>query len=83
MELQIAGTNIELTPVVQRYIERKLGKLNKHLPDIIDSKVEISEEDTRSPKEHYLVRVTDPDTDEPSYVVFKLGAEVARLRYPD
>jgi len=58
MELQIAGTNIELTPVVQRYIERKLSKLNKHLPDIIDSKVEISEEDTRSPKERYLVRVT-------------------------
>lgn len=58
MELQIAGTNIELTPVVQRYVERKLGKLNRHLPNIIESKVEISEEKTKSPQQHYLVRVT-------------------------
>lgn len=57
MQLQIAGTNIELTPAVQRYIERKLGKLNKHLP-AIESRVEISEEKTKSPQERYLVRVT-------------------------
>ena len=58
MELQIAGTNTEITPAAQRYIERKLNKLNKHLPDIIDVKAEISEEKTRSPQHHYLVRVT-------------------------
>ena len=58
MELQIAGTNVELAPAVQRYVERKLGKLNRHLPDIIDIKVEISEENTKSPQERYLVRVT-------------------------
>lgn len=58
MELQIAGTNIEITTEAQRYVERKLDKLNKHLPDIIDTKVEISEEKTKSPQERYLVRVT-------------------------
>jgi len=58
MELQIAGTNIEITPEAQQYVERKLDKLNKHLPDIIDTKVEISEEQTKSPQERYLVRVT-------------------------
>lgn len=58
MELRIAGTNMEITPMVQRYIERKLGKLNKHLSIIIESKVEISEEKTKSPQQHYLVRVT-------------------------
>jgi len=56
MELQIAGTNMEITPATQRYVERKLSKLNKHLPDIIDIKVEISEEGTKSPQQHYLVR---------------------------
>jgi putative sigma-54 modulation protein len=56
MELQIAGTNMEITPATQRYVERKLSKLNKHLPDIIDIKVEISEEKTKSPQQHYLVR---------------------------
>ena len=58
MELQIAGTNMELAPAVRHYVERKLGKLNRHLPTIIDSKVEISEEKTKSPQQHYLVRVT-------------------------
>ncbi len=58
MELQIAGTNMELTPAVQSYIERKLGKLSRHLPGIIETKVEVSEEKTKSPQQQYLVRVT-------------------------
>ena len=58
MELQIGGTNMELTPAVRRYVERKLGKFNRHLPTVIESKVEISEEKTKSPQQHYLVRVT-------------------------
>ena len=58
MELQITGTNMELTPVVHRHVERKLGKLNRHLPNILESKIEIAEENTKSPQQHYLVRVT-------------------------
>jgi putative sigma-54 modulation protein len=58
MELQIAGTNMELSPVVNRYIERKLGKLSRHLPTIMDVKVEVSEEKTKSPQQQFLVRVT-------------------------
>jgi putative sigma-54 modulation protein len=58
MELQIAGTNTEITPAAQRYVERKVAKLNKHLPGIIDIKVEISDEKTKSPQQRYLVRVT-------------------------
>jgi len=58
MELHIAGTNMEITAETQRYVERKLGKLNRHKPDIIDVKVEISRESTKSPQAQYLVRVT-------------------------
>ncbi|OGO20173.1 MAG: ribosomal subunit interface protein [Chloroflexi bacterium RBG_16_50_11] len=58
MELQIAGINTETTPETYRYIESKLKKLNKHLPDIIDIKVEVSEEQTKSKQQRYLVRVT-------------------------
>ena len=58
MELQITGINMEIIPSTRRYIERKLGKLNRHLPSIIESKVEISEEKTKSPQQRYLVRVT-------------------------
>jgi putative sigma-54 modulation protein len=58
MELQITGANTEITPATHRYIERKLNKLNKHLPDIIEIKVEVSEEKTKSPRQRYLVRAT-------------------------
>lgn len=58
MELQITGTNVELTPEVQSYVERKLGKLDRHSLGIIEGRVEISEEMTKSPEERYLVRVT-------------------------
>lgn len=57
MELQIAGTNLEISQKTQRYIERKTTKLNKHFPDIIDIKAEVSSEKTKSPQEHFLVRV--------------------------
>ncbi len=58
MELQIAGTNIEVTPAVRRYIESKLGKLNRHMGNIIEIKAEVSEENTKAPEQRFLVRVT-------------------------
>lgn len=58
MELQITGKNIELLPAVRSYIERKLAKLNRHLPNIIESRVEVTEEKTKSPQQRYVVQVT-------------------------
>ena len=58
MELNIAGTNLELSQNIQNYIERKLGKLDRHSPGLNEARVEISEEGTKSPEERYLVRVT-------------------------
>ena len=58
MALQIAGTNMEIAPETQRYVKRKLAKLDRHKPGIIDVKVEISRESTKSPQAQYLVRVT-------------------------
>ena len=49
---------MQVTPTVRRYIERKLGKLNRFLPNILESKIEVSEENTKSPQQHYLVRAT-------------------------
>jgi len=58
MELQITGKNLELLPAVRRYIERKVGKLGRHLPNITESKVEISKEKTKSPQQRFVVQVT-------------------------
>jgi putative sigma-54 modulation protein len=56
MELQITGTNVEIPSAAQRYIEGKFNKLTKHLPDIIDVKVEVSEEGTKSPIHRFVVK---------------------------
>ena len=58
MELQVTSKNMQLTPEVRRHIERKLGKLNRHLPDITTSKVEVSEEQTKSPRQRFVVQMT-------------------------
>ena len=58
MEFQITGKNVELTPAVHRYIERKLGKFSRHLPNIIETKVEMFEEKTKSPQQRFVVQVT-------------------------
>jgi putative sigma-54 modulation protein len=58
MELQIAGTNMVITAENQQYIEQKLAKLNRHKPDITDIKVEVSEENTKSPEARFLMRIT-------------------------
>jgi len=58
MELQITGKNIDLSPPVRRYIERKLGKLSRHLPNITGFEIEIFEEKTKSPQQRFVVQVT-------------------------
>ena len=58
MELQISGKNMEVPPAVRDHITRKLGKLNRHLPNIMECKVELTEEKTKSPEQHFVVQVT-------------------------
>ncbi len=58
MELQITAKSIPLLPEVQRYIERKLGRLSRHLPNITESKVEILEQKTKSPQQRFVVQMT-------------------------
>jgi putative sigma-54 modulation protein len=43
---------------VRQLIEKKLGKLDRHLPDIRDYKVEIARDKAKATKEHFVVQVT-------------------------
>jgi len=58
MRLKITGKNLELSPQMRDHIERKLGKLGRYLPKLIESEVEVSAEKTRSPKHHFVVQAT-------------------------
>ena len=56
--MHITGKNIEITPELQDTIEHKLGKLNRHLPNITDMEIDISKEKTKSPQDRYVVQAT-------------------------
>jgi len=58
MELNITSRGIELTQEESRLIRRKLGRLDRHFDGIIETRVEITEETTRSRQDRFLVRVT-------------------------
>ena len=58
MDLIITGQNIEVLPTVKDYIEKKFGKLDRHFQNINNTKVELSEQQTKSADERYRVQVT-------------------------
>jgi putative sigma-54 modulation protein len=58
MEMHITGKNIELSPEVRDYISRKMGKINRFLPNILSFDVVASAEMTRSPEQRFIVQVT-------------------------
>ena len=58
MDLQITGQSIEILPTVKDYIEKKFGKLDRHFQNINGTKMELSEQKTKSKDQRYRVQVT-------------------------
>ena len=58
MELVIKGKNLEVEEAAQEYIRNKINRLERHLPDIGEVKVEVSQEMTRAVGNRYVVQVT-------------------------
>jgi len=58
MDLQLVAQNVEILPTVRSHVEKKLGKLNRHLPDMKTVKVELAMVKGKSPKERYRAQVT-------------------------
>ena len=58
MELVIKGKNTEISEQVRQYIDRKLGRLDRHLHTIAEAEVAIAREMTKSRQDRYVVQVT-------------------------
>jgi putative sigma-54 modulation protein len=58
MELQVAGKNVEVTQQVKDYLNKKMKKLIRYLPNMDEAKVEIQEEQTKSPNHRVVVQIT-------------------------
>ncbi len=58
MDLQLTGHNVEILPTVRSYVEKKLEKLGRHLPNLNGVKVELTEQKTKSQAQRYRTQVT-------------------------
>ena len=58
MRLQVKGKNVEVTPSIREYTERKLAKLGKQLADQTQVEVELSEQKNPSIAESQVAEAT-------------------------
>ena len=58
MQLLLQGKNFVISDRVREYCERKIGKLDRYLPDIEEARVEITQEKTKSSQDRNIVQVT-------------------------
>jgi putative sigma-54 modulation protein len=58
MELIIKGKNVDLTDRLQDYVERKMGKLDRYLPNITEVRVELALEGTKAAQDRQVCQLT-------------------------
>jgi putative sigma-54 modulation protein len=58
MQVTIRGRNVEITPRLEEYVEKKVGKLDRYLPTISEARMELSAEKTKSAQDSQVVQLT-------------------------
>lgn len=59
MELTITGKNLEINDTIRNYVEKKIGRLDRYLPNIIDGRVELTVDDgARAAEDRQIAQVT-------------------------
>lgn len=58
MQLIITGKNVEVTDWLRSYVDKKIGKLDRYLPNIDEARVELAVEKTKSAQDRQVVQVT-------------------------
>jgi putative sigma-54 modulation protein len=61
MELQILANNMELTPRLRDYVEKKTARLDRYLPKLSAIQVELAMENTRSAVQRHVAEITIRD----------------------
>ncbi|MBE2200816.1 MAG: ribosome-associated translation inhibitor RaiA [Anaerolinea sp.] len=61
MEISIHGHNVEVTPRLRNYVEKKTGRLDRYMPNLDNLRVDLSAENTRSAVDRQVAQVTIRD----------------------
>jgi len=58
MHIQLVTRNLEATPRLRGYVEKKVSKLERYLPDIDEVRVDLAVENTRSSAHRQVAQLT-------------------------
>ena len=58
MEVTIHGRNLEVTPRLEDYLEKKVSRLDRYLADINEVRVDLAVENTRSNADSQVAQFT-------------------------
>ncbi len=61
MELQISSNNMDVTPRLRSYVEKKTARLDRYLPTLSNVQVELAMENTRSAVQRHVAEITIRD----------------------
>ncbi len=62
MELEINGQNMDITPRLQNYLEKKTARLDRYMPNLSSVRVDLATENTRSAVERQVAQITVRDS---------------------
>ncbi len=58
MQLKVHGRNVEVTEWVQEYVEKKIRKLERHLPQVKEARAELTHSPTRAAEDRFTAQLT-------------------------
>ena len=61
MTLSINVHNFDLTPKLQNYVEKKTGRLDRYMPHLVETTVDLVEQNARNSEERQIAQLTVRD----------------------
>jgi len=58
MDIQLSSRNLEITPRLRQYVEKKVSKLGRYLPELTEVRVDLAVENTRSSDQRQVAQLT-------------------------
>ena len=58
MQLSITGRNVEITDYTRGYIEKKMQRVERHLPGLSEARVELAAESTKGAEQRNVAQIT-------------------------
>lgn len=56
--MQIHGRNIDVTPAIKTYVNRKFDRLTRHMPQMMDATMEFGTNASRTGEDRFVVQMT-------------------------